>query len=41
MKIAEQTVTQTVATATKSTQANIKKLKVYLSNETKIRRNTK
>ena len=41
MQIVEQIVTLTVATATKSTQQNIKKLRVYLSNEKKSGRNTK
>lgn len=41
MKTVAQTVTPIVATVTKSTEANIKKLKVYLSNETKTRRHTK
>ena len=35
------TVTPTVATVTKSTKTNIKKLKVYFNNETKDRRNIK
>lgn len=35
------TVTPTVAVATKSTVTNIKKLKIYLSDESKDRRNTK
>ena len=41
MRTVEQTATPTVAAATKSTQSNIKKLKIYLSNESKDRRNTK
>jgi hypothetical protein len=41
MRTVEQTATPTVAAVTKSTVTNIKKLKVYLSNETKDRRNTK
>jgi hypothetical protein len=41
MRIAVQTATPTVAAVTKSTVTNIKKLKVYLSNETKDRRNIK
>ena len=41
MRTVEQTATPIVAAVTKSTQTNIKKLKVYLSNETKNRRNTK
>ena len=36
-----QTATPTVAAATKSTVTNIKKLKIYLSDESKDRRNTK
>jgi len=41
MKIAEQIVIPTVARVTKSTAINIKKLKVYLSNEKESRSNNK
>ena len=41
MRTVEQTVHPTVPAATKSTVTNIKKLKIYLSNESKDRRNTK
>ena len=41
MRTVEQTATPTVAAVTKSTVSNINKLKVYLSNETEDRRNTK
>ena len=41
MQNADQTVTPIVAVATKSTKANIKKLKVYLSNEKESRSNNK
>jgi hypothetical protein len=37
MQTVEQTVTPTVARASKSTRANITKLKVYLSNEKESR----
>lgn len=40
-QIVGQTATPTVAAVTKSTATNIKKLKVYLRNETKTRQNTK
>ena len=41
MQNVEQTVTPTVAAATSKTVTNIKKLKIYLSNESKDRHNTK
>ena len=41
MRTAVVTETPTVAAVTKSTVSNINKLKVYLSNETDNRRNTK
>ena len=41
MQTVEQTATPTVAAATSRTVTNIKKLKIYLSNESKDRHNTK
>ena len=41
MRTVEQTATPTVAAATKSTATNIKKLKIYLSDESKNRQNIK
>ena len=41
MRTVEQTAHPTVALATKSTATNIKKLKIYLSNESKDRHSIK
>ncbi len=41
MQTADVTATQTVAAVTKSTKQNIKKLKIYLRNESKNRQDTK
>lgn len=41
MRTVEQTATPTVAAATKSTATNIKKLKIYLSDESKNRQTTR
>ena len=41
MRTAEPIATQTVRAATKATENNIKKLKIYLSNESKDRCNSK
>ena len=41
MRTVEQTATPTVALATKSTVTNIKKLKIYLSDESKDRHSIK
>ena len=41
MRTVEQTATPTVATVTKSTVSNIKKLKVYLNSEREVRHSTK
>lgn len=41
MRTVEQTVTPTVAAVTSRTVNNIKKLKIYLRNETKDRYNSK
>ena len=41
MQTAGQTAPRIVPAVTKSTESNIKKLKIYLSNESKDRHNTK